>query len=147
MLPKFCSSDAATALNTRVEFIDAVFADPSNVPFAVKTAWIGSTVLQTPELTAAIRSGHKPDQSKLVELGAQGFPAMILYGTDDQIQDGRVVTAEARPYFTNLEVVPIQGGSHSVFYDNLDETVNHILSFCLRVNGQVCLPASGPIRR
>ncbi|KAJ7935372.1 Alpha/Beta hydrolase protein [Mycena leptocephala] len=114
MLPKFCSSDAATALNTRVEFIDAVFADPSNVP-----------------------SGHKPDQSKLVELGAQGFPAMILYGTDDQIQDGRVVTAEARPYFTDLEVVPIQGGSHSVFYDNLDETVDHILSFCLRVNGQL----------
>ncbi|KAJ7821535.1 hypothetical protein B0H14DRAFT_3146683 [Mycena olivaceomarginata] len=136
LLRKFVSPDAATALETRVEFIDACFADPENVPFADKAAWIGSTVLQPPAVTAAISVGHKPDQTELVALGAQGFPAMVLYGTEDQIQDGAVAAAEARPYFTDLEVAVIEGGSHSVFYDNLDETVGHILAFFLRINGQ-----------
>ncbi|KAJ7821532.1 alpha/beta-hydrolase [Mycena olivaceomarginata] len=136
LLRKFVSPDVATALETRVEFIDACFTDPENVPFADKAAWIGSTVLQLPSVTTAISAGHKPDQTELVALGAQGFPAMILYGTEDQIQDGAVAAAEARPYFTDLEVAAIEGGSHSVFYDNLDETVGHILAFCLRVNGQ-----------
>jgi pimeloyl-ACP methyl ester carboxylesterase len=139
LLRKFVSPDAATALETRVDFINACFADPENVPFADKAAWTGSTVLQGPNVTTAISAGHKPDQTELVALGAQGFPAMILYGTEDQIQDGAVGAAEARPYFTDLEVAAIEGGSHSVFYDNLDETVGHILAFCLRVNGQVCL--------
>ncbi|KAJ7817275.1 alpha/beta-hydrolase [Mycena olivaceomarginata] len=136
LLRKFVSPDAATALETRVDFINACFADPENVPFADKAAWIGSTVLQPPSVTTTISAGHKPDQTELVALGAQGFPAMILYGTEDQIQDGAVAAAEARPYFTDLEVAAIESGSHSVFYDNLDETVGRILAFCLRVNGQ-----------
>ncbi|KAF7350931.1 AB hydrolase-1 domain-containing protein [Mycena sanguinolenta] len=135
-MPKFSSSDALTALDVRREFVDAIFADPNKTPFSVKVAWIGTTVLQTPNITTAIMTGHKPDQTKLVELGAHGFPAMIIYGTEDQIQWGSVAAKEARPYFTDLEVVAIEGGSHSVFYDNLDETVAHILAFCLRVNGQ-----------
>ncbi|KAJ7270171.1 Alpha/Beta hydrolase protein [Mycena haematopus] len=139
-IPKFRSLDAVTALNIRAEFVDAVFADPDKIPFAVKAAWMGTTVLQSPDITAAIRTGHKPDQTKLVELAAHGFPAMIIYGTEDQFQDGNVVAAEARPYFTDLEVVAIEGGSHSVFYDNVDETVDHILSFCLRVNSQDAEP-------
>ncbi|KAJ6593205.1 alpha/beta-hydrolase [Mycena capillaripes] len=142
MLPKFLSFDAVISLDTRAEFVDAAFTDPDGVPFAAKAAWLGSTALQTPLITTAIATGHKPDQTKLVELGSQGFPALILYGTEDQFQDGRVVTAEARPYFTNLEVAAIEGGSHSVFYDNLDETVGHILSFCLRVNDQGAGPKS-----
>jgi len=140
ILPKLLSSDAVTALSTRTEFIDSVFTDPDSVPFAVKAAWIGSTVMQNPEVTKAIVTGHKGDQTKLLERGAQGLPTMVLYGTEDQIQDGRVVAAHARPHFTRLEVVAIEGGSHSVFYDNLDETVGHILPFCLRVLGQ----GSGP---
>ncbi|KAF7362441.1 AB hydrolase-1 domain-containing protein [Mycena venus] len=142
LFPKFRSSDAVTALSTRVEFVDAVFNDPGKVPFAVKAAWIGTTVLQTPDLTIAIGTGHKPDQTKLVELGAQGFPAMIIYGTQDEFQDGNIVTTEARPYFTDLEVAAIEGGSHSVFYDNVGETVGHILSFCLRVNSKGAGPKS-----
>jgi pimeloyl-ACP methyl ester carboxylesterase len=122
-----------------VDFINACFADPENVPFADKAAWIGSTVLQPPAITTAISMGHKPDQTALVVLGAQGFPAIILYRTEDQIQDGAVAAVEAWPYFTDLEVVAIEVGSHLVFYDNLDKTVGHILAFCLRVNGQVCL--------
>jgi hypothetical protein len=85
LLRKFVSPDAATALETRVDFINACFADPANVPFTDKAAWTGSTVLQGPNVTTAISAGHKPDQTELVALGAQGFPAMILYGTEDQI--------------------------------------------------------------
>ncbi|KAJ6488275.1 alpha/beta-hydrolase [Mycena vitilis] len=141
MMPKFRSSDANTALTTRVEFVDTVFTNPDKVPFAVKAAWMGSTVLFLPEISTAISTGHKPDQTKLAELGAQGFPAMILYGTEDRIQDGSVAAAEARPHFTDLEVAAIEGGSHSVFYDNLDETIGRILAFCRRVSDK---GAAGP---
>ncbi|KAJ7496636.1 hypothetical protein FB451DRAFT_1119524 [Mycena latifolia] len=136
LMSKISASDAITALAARIEFIDAAFAAPADVHFAVKSAWVGSTVLQTPDIKKAISAGHKISQAKLVELGAQGFPAMVLYGTDDQFQDGRVVAAEAGRYFVNLEVTAIEGGSHSVFYDSLDETVEHILPFCLRVSGK-----------
>ncbi|KAJ7503180.1 alpha/beta-hydrolase [Mycena galericulata] len=140
LVPKFTTSDTTTFLSARVDFIDVMFSDPDNVPFPVKAAWVGSTVMQNPEITKAILAGHQPDQKKLVELGARGFPAMVLYGTDDQILDGRVAAADARPHFTNLEVVAIEEGSHTPFYDNLDETLDHILSFCLRVFAQ----GSGP---
>ncbi|KAJ7099351.1 alpha/beta-hydrolase [Mycena belliarum] len=136
MTPKFHAPDTPTALAVRAEFVDAAFAAPERVPFAVKAAWMGSTVLLTPEVTQAMRAGHRPRQAKLVEFGAQGFPAMVLYGTDDRIQDGRVVAAEARRYFPDLEVAAVEGGSHAVFYDRLDETVGHILPFCLRVSGK-----------
>ncbi|KAJ7647850.1 Alpha/Beta hydrolase protein [Roridomyces roridus] len=137
LFPKLFSSDTVTALNARVSFADAAFLDPENVSFSVKAAWIGSTVMQTPDIFKAIRGGHKPDQTKIAELGARGFPAMVIYGTEDQIQDGRIVAAHARPHFTNLEVLTIEGGSHSLFYDNLDETVESILPFCLRFSGKV----------
>ncbi|KAJ7173717.1 Alpha/Beta hydrolase protein [Mycena filopes] len=133
----FVSPDATTALDTRIEFVDSLFTDPTAVPFAVKSAWLGSTVLMSPAVTAALLAGHKPQQAALVELGAKGFPAMMIYGTGDQIQDGSIGAAEARPYFTDLEVVAIEGGSHTVFYDSFEETVGHILRFCLRVSGQV----------
>ncbi|KAJ7198505.1 alpha/beta-hydrolase [Mycena pura] len=128
--------DAMTALDVRAEFIDAVFKDPGSVPFNDKVAWMGCTIAYTPEVTRATMAGHKPNQTKLTELGLQGFPAMILYGSEDKIQDGRVAVGEARAYFTDLVDAPIEGGSHCVFYDDLDETVRRILSFCLRVSGQ-----------
>ncbi|KAJ7286947.1 hypothetical protein C8J57DRAFT_574111 [Mycena rebaudengoi] len=134
MLPKFRSTDAVTALNTRIEFVDSAFTDPASIPFNVKAAWIGSTVMQSPEVTGFISAGHRPDETKLLELGARGFPAMVLYGSEDQFQDGNVVAEQARPHFTDLEVAVVMGGSHSIFYDSLDETVGHILRFYIHVN-------------
>ncbi|KAJ7033416.1 Alpha/Beta hydrolase protein [Mycena alexandri] len=136
LISGFLSSDAGTSLNTRIEFVDALFTNPGEVSFSVKAAWIGSTVLQSREIIAARLAGHKSEQTKLAELGAEGFPAMMLYGTEDQFQDGSIGAAEARPYFTNLEVVAIEGGSHTVFYDSFEETVSHLLRFCLRISGQ-----------
>ncbi|KAJ7503181.1 alpha/beta-hydrolase [Mycena galericulata] len=136
-LPKFMQPDSvATALSVRIEAVDHMFADPDNVPFAVKAAWFGNTLMQSPEITRAIMTGHQPDRTKLVELGAQGFPAMVIYATGDLVTDGRLTAEDARPHFTDLEVVEIQGGSHAPFYDNVDETLGHILSFCLRVFAQ-----------
>ncbi|KAJ7721456.1 Alpha/Beta hydrolase protein [Mycena metata] len=136
LISGFLSTDAQTSLNARVEFVDTLFTNPNEVPFPVKAAWIGSTVLQSREIITARLAGHKSEQTKLVELGAEGFPAMMLYGTEEQFQDGSIGAAEARPYFTNLEVVVIEGGSHTVFYDSFEETVGHLLRFCLRVSDQ-----------
>jgi hypothetical protein len=70
-------------LETHAEFINTCFSDPENMPFTDKAAWIRSTVLQGPNVQAAMRAEHKPDQTELVALGVQSFPAMILYGTED----------------------------------------------------------------
>ncbi|KAJ7672077.1 hypothetical protein B0H17DRAFT_1243789, partial [Mycena rosella] len=53
MLPRFESADAAAAL----------FVEPENVPFAVKAAWMRSTVMQPLEITKAILVGHKANQA------------------------------------------------------------------------------------
>jgi hypothetical protein len=85
LLRKFISPDAATVLEMRVEWNSYTHASLTqrNMPFANKAAWIGSTVLQGPNVPAAMRAEHTPDQTELVALGVQGFPAMILYGTKD----------------------------------------------------------------
>ncbi|KAJ7761627.1 hypothetical protein B0H14DRAFT_2634014 [Mycena olivaceomarginata] len=56
LLRKFVSPDAATVLETHVEFINTCFSDPENMAFTDKAAWIGSTVLQGPNVPAAMRA-------------------------------------------------------------------------------------------
>ncbi|KAK7057745.1 AB hydrolase-1 domain-containing protein [Favolaschia claudopus] len=128
------SDNAHTAFTTRTEFVDACFKHPEDVPFNIKAAWVGCTVLQTPDIVSAIDTGHRPDQGRLVELGREGLPVMVLYGTADELQDGEVVAEDAGRYFRDLEVVAVEGGSHAVFYDEVDETVGRIVGFCERVN-------------
>jgi hypothetical protein len=56
---------------------------------------------------------------------------MILYGTEDQFLYASVDVAEARHKFTN-SVVAIEVAIRCFMfynYDNLDQTVSHILSF------------------
>ncbi|KAJ7072861.1 Alpha/Beta hydrolase protein [Mycena amicta] len=138
MFPKFSSSDATTALTVRPLFIDALFTDPSTVPWDIKALWLAATVALTPDITHAITAGHKSAacQDALTRLGKEGFPVMVLYGTEDTFQSGKVAVQEAKEYFTDFTDAPVEGSSHAVFYDNLDETVGYILPFCLRVNGQ-----------
>jgi hypothetical protein len=86
-------------------------------------------VPQTPEVMTAIVTSP----TKLVELGGQEFHAMILYGTEDQFLHAGVDVAEVRHKFTNL-VVAIEVAIRCFMfynYDNLDQTVSHILSFSI----------------
>ncbi|KAF7288116.1 AB hydrolase-1 domain-containing protein [Mycena chlorophos] len=133
----FVSPDATTALNVRPAFIEALFSDPSSVPTEFKLALIGAGISCTPDIIAAILTGHQPGQCQdaLTELGKQGFPVMALYGTEDVIQSGEVAVAESKKYFTDFTDAPIKGSGHTPFYEDVDATVDYILPFCLRVHG------------
>ncbi|KAF7290071.1 AB hydrolase-1 domain-containing protein [Mycena chlorophos] len=138
IIRQFGSRDATTALTVRPQFVDMLFTDAFKVPTEVKLAWLGATVAHTPDISAAIYEGHKASecQQALTDLGKEGFPVMALYGTEDVIQSGKIAVAEAKDYFTDFTDAPVEGSGHSVFYDNVDETVEHLLPFVLRVTGR-----------
>ncbi|KAF7289240.1 AB hydrolase-1 domain-containing protein [Mycena indigotica] len=134
-IAKFRSSDAKTTLAVRPAFVDACFVNPASVAVEVKTAWIGATVVHTPNITEAVLNGHQPGacQDALTKLGGEGLPVMVLYGTEDSIQDGDVAVKLAKEYFVDFTAVSVLGAGHAVFYDALNETVRHLVGFGLRV--------------
>lgn len=130
---RFCSTvDSTQTLIVRNDFFNACFTDPANIPFNMKSAWIGMTVLQTPDISALVIS-RQQDATKLFELGAQGFPLQILHGKADKLVDGEAVVKELKPHFKDLEISLIEG-SHTIFHDQQEEMLDKLIGFVDRVN-------------
>lgn len=125
------TTDAIAATNGRVQFIEHIFADPTNVPFSIMAQWIGMSVLQSANISTLVLT-RQQDTTKLFELAEKGFPLFVLGGTKDKLVKSDVV-AEEMKVFKDLEVFLVEGGSHSIFYDNQEETVRKLTDFVLRV--------------
>ncbi|KAK0232551.1 Alpha/Beta hydrolase protein [Armillaria fumosa] len=130
----FNAEDVNVNAKTTIEFVDSLFTDPKNVPFNFKTACLGNALLQPPKVCNNVLS-RPQDPAKLYELGKGGLPMLILGGTADQQVKGSVVVEEMKPYFKNMDVCMVEGGSHALFYDNEAEVVDSISSFAARVFG------------
>jgi pimeloyl-ACP methyl ester carboxylesterase len=128
----FNTDDVNINAKTVIDFVDSLFADPKNVPFNFKTACLGNALLQSPKVCNNVLS-RPQDPEKLFELGKGGLPMLILGGTADQQVKNSVVAEEMRPYYKNLDVCMVEGGSHALFYDNEAEVVDSISSFASRV--------------
>lgn len=133
LIPLFSSAtDVTPALTARTEFIDALFADPSCVPFDVKSKWLGNTVVQTPDITAVLQS-RRTDEARLFELGRRGLPLLVLHGKEDKLVDGDAVITLLKPSFKNMEVRLLDNSGHAVFYDSHGDTVDILIDFVRRV--------------
>ncbi|KAK0462840.1 Alpha/Beta hydrolase protein [Desarmillaria tabescens] len=128
----FNTDDVNLNAKTTIDFVDSLFADPKNVPFSFKTSCIGSALLQPPKVFKNVLS-RPQNPEKLYELGKEGLPMLVLNGTADQQVRGNIVAEEMRPYYKNLEVHMVEGGSHALFYDNEAEVVDSISAFASRV--------------
>lgn len=128
----FNTDDVNLSSKTTIDFVNSLFTDSKNVPFNLKTAWIGTAVLQSPKVCNNVLS-RSQDPEKLHELGKEGLPMLILGGAEDRQVQNSVVVDEMKPYFKNLDVHIIEGGSHALFYDNEGEVVDSISSFVSKV--------------
>ncbi|PBK82441.1 alpha/beta-hydrolase [Armillaria gallica] len=133
LLPSlFRTDDVNLHAKTTIEFVDSLFADPKTVPFSFRTSWYGMTLLQPPKVCKNVVS-RPQDPEKLYELAREGLLLLALSGTADEQVYGAVVVEEMRPYYKNMDVHTVEGGSHALFYDNEAEVVDSISTFASKV--------------
>ncbi|KAF4615945.1 hypothetical protein D9613_011382 [Agrocybe pediades] len=128
----FTTTDVALFINTKHEFIASLFNEPDNVPVDMKWSWLGSTMMQNPDVCKAVLT-RVQDPQKFLEAAADGLPLLVVNGTRDTHSKGEVLVKKLEPLFKDLEVCTIQGGSHSMFYDNKVEFIQAVTSFANRV--------------
>lgn len=126
------TSDAALYAQTKIDLIDSLFADPDNVPFALKTSLIGQSVMQRAALGGVLLS-RAQDPAKLFEAGKAGMPLLILHGTGDKIMSGDGAVKALTPHFSDMDVRMYEGAGHALFHDKQDEVITEILVFLKRI--------------
>lgn len=95
------------------------------------------TVHQLPKHRSLVLS-RPQDPAKLHQLGASGFPLLIISGTKDSQVMGDIVVSEMKPHFTMMDVrMIVKGGGHAVHYENPAEVLASIGSFVKKVNLEV----------
>lgn len=83
ILPQFNVNDNSTlSLDARVRFVDALFKDPSKVPFALKADYLGQTTVQSP-LVSSLVSVRPQDPTKLFTAGTAGLKLQLISGNED----------------------------------------------------------------
>ncbi|EPQ51442.1 alpha/beta-hydrolase [Gloeophyllum trabeum ATCC 11539] len=138
VIPQMLPSSTASITEVKsllARFVDSCFNDPDRVPFAVKTAWIGMTALQSPTVTGLVFS-RPQDPAPLFEAGRKGLPLLCVCGAADPYVDGQAVVDEMRPHFPQLSAVSVAGGSHAVFYDQREDVVQALLEFGKKIYGK-----------
>ncbi|KAK0439158.1 alpha/beta-hydrolase [Armillaria borealis] len=136
----FNTDDVNLNAKTTIDFVDSLFTDPKNVPFSFKTSCLGSALLQSPKACSNVVS-RPQNPERLYELAKEGLPLLALSGTADQQVHGDVVVEEMRPYYQNMDVHTVEGGSHALFYDNEAEVVDSISTFAFKKYGNLlCSP-------
>ncbi|KAI0350900.1 alpha/beta-hydrolase [Trametes cingulata] len=127
------SQDTVISARAKTELVNALFSGAARpVPDAIRAAWLGVSMSQPPDVTRAVLS-RQHDASKLLEIGRQGFPLMILAGSNDALVNSTAVVAELRRHFREAEVHVVEGGSHALFVDKKDEFVKLLLVFVGRL--------------
>lgn len=131
-LPRFNdNTNVAEALAARIDFVEALFNDPENVPFSLKCRFLGETVLQTPDVSASL-SIRPQDPLKLFAAGERGLPLQLLFGKQDKLVLGEAVVKVVQQHFKDLTLSFIDGG-HALFDDNEKGLVEELTKFVLRV--------------
>ena len=99
----------------------------------VQNAWIGYVEHQSAQ-TRVLVLDRQQDSGPLLALGKEGFPVLVLHGTQDALIDGQITTSIAREIFNNLRVFEIaKGGSHVVFHWNPEAVMHRIGEFAHEV--------------
>ncbi len=125
--------DAATSGRAKTDFVNGLLASSaSQIPHTTKAAWLGRSVSQDAEVTTHVLS-RQHDPSKLLEVGRQGMPLLILTGSEDALVDNTAVVRELRRHFRNAEAHVVSGGSHALFVDRKDDVVRILLAFVGRL--------------
>ncbi|KIJ40418.1 hypothetical protein M422DRAFT_230170 [Sphaerobolus stellatus SS14] len=126
----FTTEDLALSRETKLLFLDSLFNDPESVPVSLKWQWLGSAVLQAPEVSQLVLS-REQDPAKLFEAGEKGLPLLIINGSNDKQVKGDAVVSAMKAKFVKTTAETIEGGSHALFVDNRDEFIKVLIKWAI----------------
>lgn len=125
--------------------LDNSYNDASTVPYETKMQSLGSAVTQFPQVSTLLLA-RTQDPSAMYAAGRQGFPLLMIYGTNDKILQNEVIINATAPNFSKIQVKKIVGASHAVFYEYKDAFLAALLDFVKSVpqkqpqtKGAVCV--------
>ncbi|KAF8816529.1 alpha/beta-hydrolase, partial [Phlegmacium glaucopus] len=128
----FSTDDVLLSQRARIAFVDSMFNEPDTVPISLKWSSLGASILQSPSVCQLVLS-REQDPEKLFEAGSRGLPLLVIKGPLDKQVQTDVVVDVVRPHFKDLEVYTVEGGSHTMFYDNQKDFVGTLTGFAFRV--------------
>ncbi|KAJ7077696.1 alpha/beta-hydrolase [Mycena belliarum] len=135
-LPGLLSTDDVSAFQTAsAMFTDKLFAQPSTVPFGVKSLYLGHSL--SPKIMDL--SLNRPmDVQALWKAGGDGLPLLTIQGTADEGRMGAVKNIEEvlRPHFKTFECVWLEGRGHALHYECPKDLTRLILDFTKKFGGK-----------
>lgn len=86
-----------------------------------------------PAHVSALLISRTQDPTTLFEMGKKGLRLLIIGGMKDKLVKSDVIAEEMKPHFSNMEVVLVEGGGHTIFYEDQEETVQSLTDFIIRI--------------
>ena len=76
-------------------FIHSIFINSKTIPWSTIFSWLGMVALQPPKLRRLILT-RPQDPEKLLQLGREGFPVLVVSGVHDQFIIGDRLVEEMK---------------------------------------------------
>ncbi|KAJ7083252.1 alpha/beta-hydrolase [Mycena epipterygia] len=136
VIPGLVSNDSVAVHQASVSvFIDALFADPAAVPYAVRCLHAGHSL--SPEIMGLCLT-RSMDVESLWAAGRAGLPMLVVQGTLDahRVGGAKGVDEIMRPHFKNYEIIWLEGRGHALHYECPDEIVDILIKFTKKVGGK-----------
>ncbi|KAL0960080.1 hypothetical protein HGRIS_011725 [Hohenbuehelia grisea] len=129
LFPEFVENDNVTlGLQARVDVVETLFKNPSNIPFSLQSEYLGQTVVLTPAVSGRVAS-RPSDRTKLLAAGDAGtLPLMIIFGDAEKLFVPSAIIDIFKPHFKDLVLETVSGG-HASFEDSSARVVTAISSF------------------
>lgn len=90
-------------------------------------------MLQTADISVFLFSKEQ-DFTQVFEMGKKGLlPLLVIGGTEDKFCKCAAVAQEMKLHFKDIEIILLEGGSHTIFYEKQEETVQAFTDFASRV--------------
>lgn len=127
------SMNPSTAIPALHRLIDLAFQSPHAQPlsFIFRCTLAGMQSLQSAKVRQAI-GGRQHDTRQFWKALQEGLPVHMHAGLSDQILDPLAVQRELA-LAKNLEVTLVEGGGHSLFWEDADDTARVLANFVRRV--------------
>lgn len=132
--PMFNLDNTSIGISSRIDFTNALFKDPEQVPVEILWSWLGSTLMLEPA-KAMIVASREQNPTKLFEAGTRGLPLLVLDGDADKFILGDEVYKIVDGKFTDLTRHTTKDGSHVFFYEEEEVFVENVVKFAKRVFG------------
>lgn len=130
VLPLLMSTTCTSAEyeDALTRFSEGLYSTPKDVPIETKWLWRGM-MSSAPPASYGYALQRKVDPSALFAIGKKGYPLHVIAGADEALLDGVKLVALLKPEFTKLTWHYVEKGGHSVFHQNVQETIESITKF------------------